>query len=327
MRLGGRAVRNGANAVCRPSVVVADDHVGVLQSVSRLLAEDFDVLAAVGDGRQAVEAVQRFDPDALVIDITMPLLDGFQTARELQRIGSRTRVVFLTMHKGEEYVAAAMGVGAYGYVLKTRIHADLPGALRHSLEGRLFAPSLASVATVAQALGGCGHVVHFRSNDHSLSNELSELLGAALERGDLTAVVATETTRNGIAQRLKAKGADAAARQGRYLSLDATEALSRCLHDGRLDANRVREMVDDLERTRAATLGASRLTIFGEISVLLLQDGNVEAALQLERLWNQLTRRLPFLTVCSYPTQCCAPAGRPDVFQAICAEHGAISHA
>src|ERR1700733_4960368 len=88
----------------KPTVLLADDHALVLRSAVALLADEFDVVAAVANGRLALEASLRLDPDVVVLDVTMPDLDGLQTARELKRAGSRAKVVFLTMHRADEYV-------------------------------------------------------------------------------------------------------------------------------------------------------------------------------------------------------------------------------
>ena len=153
-----------ANNGRKPTVLLADDHSLVLESVSAILADDFDIVAAVSDGRQALQASLRLDPDVIVLDVTMPELDGFQTANELKRAGSRATIVFLTMHQADEYVAAAVNSGAQGYVLKTRIHSDLAGALDHAIGGRVVVPSLTSLLAVADANGAGQHAAHFRGN-------------------------------------------------------------------------------------------------------------------------------------------------------------------
>ena len=79
----------------------------MLDAVSKLLSDDFRIVAAVTDGRQAVDAVCRLAPDVAVLDITMPELDGFRTAQALRKAGSRAKVVFLTLHDADEYVEAA----------------------------------------------------------------------------------------------------------------------------------------------------------------------------------------------------------------------------
>src|SRR4029077_10566909 len=143
-----------ARGQSRPTVVVADDHRRMLDAVSNLLSADFRVVAAVTDGRQAIEAVSQFDPDIAVLDITMPELDGFRTAQALKKAGARSKVVFLTLHDADEYVEAALRSGGNGYVLKARMEADLPSALWHALAGRNFLPSLTSLSTMAGDAGG-----------------------------------------------------------------------------------------------------------------------------------------------------------------------------
>ena len=95
---------------------------------------------------------------------------------------------------------------------------------------------------------------------------------------------------------------------------------------GRIDAGRIAAIVDDLERSRLAA-SASHLTIVGEMAALLCRDGNPEAALQLERVWDELTRRRPFLTVCFYSTECFSERGDSEFFSGICAPHSAVCHA
>ena len=109
----------------RLRVLVADDNASILAKASTRLARDFEVVAAVSDGRQAVYAARRLDPDVAVLDVTMPELDGFQTARVLKQSGSRAKIVMMTMHDSDEFVAAAIESGAHGYVLKTRMQSDL----------------------------------------------------------------------------------------------------------------------------------------------------------------------------------------------------------
>src|SRR5262245_34835388 len=127
----------------RASVLLVDDHPHVLESVSGLLEIDFRLVAAVTDGQRALESARRLDPDVVVLDIAMPGLNGFQVARELKRVGSRAKIVFLSLHSTDDYVATAIVSGADGYVSKTRIHPDLKRALYHVLAGRLFMPTLA----------------------------------------------------------------------------------------------------------------------------------------------------------------------------------------
>ena len=119
-------------------VVLADDHQAVVEKVRSVLGEDFEIVGAVADGNQAVDAVRVLDPDVLVIDISMPVLDGLQAAARLQKANCRAKIIFLTIHEDQDYVAAALHVGASGYVTKSRLTADLVPAIRAALQGRTF---------------------------------------------------------------------------------------------------------------------------------------------------------------------------------------------
>jgi CheY-like chemotaxis protein len=301
----------------------------MLDAVSSLLSDDFRLVAAVTDGRQAVEAVSRFDPDVAVLDITMPQLDGFRTAQALQKAGSRAKVVFLTLHDGDEYVEAALRSGAKGYVLKARMDADLQSALRHALAGRSFLPSLRSLSTITGCAGG--HAVHFRADDGSFHDDVVEMMLAAIARGEMCVVLGTDALRAGIAHGLNAAGCDVSAMRakGNYFEFDAAQAISQVMRNGLPDRGELANLVDNLERLRLARAlgGRNRVTIFGEMTVLLMQAGNFEAAVRLEQLWSELTRTLPYFTICSYPTPILRAEQHPQVWAAVCAEHSAVCHA
>ena len=138
-----RLVRFSGTA--KPRVLLVDDHRGVLDRVSALLADDFDVAGVATDGRQAVDTVGRIAPDLIVLDINMPGLDGFQTKRELDRAGSRAPVVFLSADAHDDHAIAAFRCGARGFVQKSRLGRDLHSALDLALHARVFVPSLTSL--------------------------------------------------------------------------------------------------------------------------------------------------------------------------------------
>ena len=119
-------------------VLLADDHEPILTKVRSLLSKDFDVVGAVSNGRDAVKEVHRLDPDVLVIDISMPILNGLLAVSQLQSRKCRAKVVFLTIHEDRDLVAAAFSVGASGYVTKSHLITDLIRAIREALEGRTY---------------------------------------------------------------------------------------------------------------------------------------------------------------------------------------------
>jgi len=119
-------------------ILLADDHETILAHVRSILCHDFEVVGAVGNGRDAVTEVRRLDPDVLVIDISMPVLNGLQAASQLHRRECRTKIVFLTVHEDQDYVEAAMAAGASGYVTKSRIKSDLVPAIREAVIGNTY---------------------------------------------------------------------------------------------------------------------------------------------------------------------------------------------
>jgi len=130
--------------------LLVDDHQAVLDTVTRLLAVDFDVVGAVENGELAVQAVASLDPDVVVLDIAMPVMNGIEAASRLKKSGSRARLIFLTVQTQPDFVAAAFSVGALAYVVKPCLANDLVPAIREALEGRIFvSPSLGMDETAA----------------------------------------------------------------------------------------------------------------------------------------------------------------------------------
>ena len=116
----------------RVSILLADDHQEFLGVVARHLAPHFDVVRTVGNGKAMLDEAVRLEPDVVVLDISMPGLNGIEAARKLKATGSRAKVVFLTVYADRDFVRAALGVGAVGYVLKSELASDLLTCLRHA---------------------------------------------------------------------------------------------------------------------------------------------------------------------------------------------------
>ena len=126
--------------VKRPRVVLADDNKAILESVRELLASDFDVVATAEDGQQAFDATVALQPDAVVLDISMPCLSGLEVARRLSVLANRPKIVFLTVHESADFLAAAREAGASGYVFKHNAGGDLIPVLKRTLCGHRAFP-------------------------------------------------------------------------------------------------------------------------------------------------------------------------------------------
>jgi DNA-binding NarL/FixJ family response regulator len=119
-------------------VLVADDHRAMLESLVRLLSREFEVVAAVADGLTAVTEAVRLEPDVLVLDISMPVLNGIAAAGKLKESGSTAKVVFVTNLHDREFVQESLALGDIGFVVKDRLVADLLPAIRNVLAGQSF---------------------------------------------------------------------------------------------------------------------------------------------------------------------------------------------
>lgn len=119
-------------------VLLADDHEAILARVQVVLGDEFEVVGTVKNGRDAVAEAQRLKPDVLVMDISMPVLDGLKAASQLRSENVGVKVVFLTVHEDEDFVAAAFSAGASGYVTKSHVTTDLVPAIREAMEGRKY---------------------------------------------------------------------------------------------------------------------------------------------------------------------------------------------
>lgn len=138
----------------RPRVIVADDYEPAHEIYRKALEPDFDVLATVTDGEAVIQAALENAPDVVVLDVSMPVLDGFAAARQLRRKLPSIKIVFLTMHGERAYVEEAIKLGAEGYVLKRATLTKLLEAIRAVLEGQTYFPDL-NLANAKRASEGC----------------------------------------------------------------------------------------------------------------------------------------------------------------------------
>jgi len=122
----------------RIRVILVDDHPAVLRQTLQLLPERFEVVETSQDGMELQATVGELQPDVIVLDITLPAVDGVQLARQLRADGCKARIVFLTVHADPDYVWEAFNAGALGYVIKPRLASDLVPALEAALADKRF---------------------------------------------------------------------------------------------------------------------------------------------------------------------------------------------
>ncbi len=132
----------------RPRILLADDNAELLDHLVQLLVRDWDIVAACADGESALRACSQFDPEFLILDISLGDISGIDVARKLGDEGRYPRILFLTVHEEPEFVCAAFAAGAAGYVTKSRMTLDLLPALGALKAGRVFvSPTLQTAST------------------------------------------------------------------------------------------------------------------------------------------------------------------------------------
>ena len=168
------------------------------------------------------------------------------------------------------------------------------------------------------------HVVQFYRDDEELAGRVAPHLAEALDADGVAIVIATAAHRRAFAARLVAMGFDVAGAEeaGDLVMLDAREAADALLFDGRIAAHRFDTLI--AARVRHAATGGRVVQAYGEIVALMWAGGHVNAALELEDLWNGLGREVGFSLYCAYPLTSVEADGALDAFRAVCSAHSAV---
>ena len=140
------------NQVRKPRVLMADDHSILLAGLRKLIEDQCEVVETVENGRALLEAAGRLKPELIILDISMPLMNGLEAARQLRKSLPNTKLLFLTMHASPRYAMEAFKVGAQGFLLKQSAVSELPQAIEAVLNGKHYlTPSIAK-PVIDQAL-------------------------------------------------------------------------------------------------------------------------------------------------------------------------------
>src|SRR3954467_11014531 len=148
----------------RPRVLLADDHALLLGAFEKLLSPECEVVGMVTDGRALVDEALKVKPDAIVLDVTMPKLNGLDAGRQIKAQLPRTRLVFVTMNEDPDLAAEAFRIGASAYLLKRSAASELLVALREVMKGRSYVTPLVTSGLV-------GSLVH--AGEHKPAEEIT----------------------------------------------------------------------------------------------------------------------------------------------------------
>jgi DNA-binding NarL/FixJ family response regulator len=124
----------------KKKIVIAEDHTILREGLKALLITnpDIEIAGEAGDGREAIHLVEKLTPDLVMMDLSMPRMDGMEAIREIKRRWPKTKVLTLTVHKTEEYILTTLKAGADGYLLKDADYQEMMTAVRSVLSGKRY---------------------------------------------------------------------------------------------------------------------------------------------------------------------------------------------
>lgn len=125
----------------RPRILIADDHILVADAFKKMLAAEFDVVATVNDGRNLIGVAHKLQPDVIVVDIGMPILNGLDAAQRIKRTLPNVKIIYITANHDPDLIAEAFAKGASGYVCKTSAASELSAAIHAALRGDVYLSS------------------------------------------------------------------------------------------------------------------------------------------------------------------------------------------
>jgi CheY-like chemotaxis protein len=293
---------------------------------------EFQVVGEAADGSEAVQKAQQLQPDLILLDIGLPLLNGIEAARKIREQSPGCKIIFVSENRSSDIVETALATGANGYVVKSDAGSQLQPAISAALRGeRFLSAALASEGTSVNdrimSTLHC-HEVAFYEDDVSLVDGYADFIESALQDGNAVIVVVTELHRCILVQRLERDGVDVAAaiQRGTYIPVDAADALARVTINNIPDPIRCANVIRDFITAGAEAVQNKhdRVAVCGETAPILLSKGNAEGAIQLEHLWDEITKGFGARTLCGYLRSGFLGEENSPVFQKICAEHSAI---
>jgi DNA-binding NarL/FixJ family response regulator len=336
-------------------ILVVDDFEPWRRFVLSMLKKkrELQVICEASDGLEAVQRAEELHPDLILLDIGLPRLNGIEAARRIQKVASKSKILFLSQESSADVAQEALSVGALGYVIKAHAGSELLTAVEAVIQGKQFVsaslgghvsfvgdgqapkrlgrkdvrPSLAPLVPRKADNARC-HEVQFYADDACFLDSFTGFIGSALKAGESVIVVATELHRDSLLQRLQAHGLDigAAIEQGTYTSLDVADTLSTFMVNDLPDPVRFLEVASGLIATaaKAAKGEHPRVAACGECAPTLWAEGKADAAIRLEQLWDQMAKTFDVDILCGYPLSSFYRTQDSFIFQRICAEHSAV---
>lgn len=308
---------------------------------------ELEIVGEASDGLLAVEKARALQPDLILLDIGLPSQNGIEAARQIRELSPKSKIIFVSENRSVELVQEVARAGARGYVVKSNAGSELLPAITAVLEGRYFASSclgqnvfpavdekhaledssLHETAVIADGNRHC-HQAVFYPDDVSFVAGFADFAKAAIGDGSPVVVLATESHRAGIRKVLAGKGVDveAAIQVGTFIEADAHEVLSYLMANEMPERTRVETLAASLlaKGGKASNGRDARVSFCGELAPTLLANGKVEAAIQVEHIFDNFAKAQKIDVLCGYVESEFPRDGRKRIFERICAEHSAV---
>jgi DNA-binding NarL/FixJ family response regulator len=334
------------------SVLIAEDFPGFRQFLSATLRQRSSIqeIHEVSDGLEAVRKAAQLQPHLVLLDIGLPTINGIEVARKIRELSPQSKIVFVTSLSSAEIAREALTTGAQGIVLKLDASSELLSAVAAVMRGEQFvsrsflahagvsdAPILhadqdrlfSQVLKPSNRNDAHCHEIHFYSDDDEFVEGMASVIGTDLQSGATVIFLALRAHRERVFSRLAAYPAfDVAVAEGRYQPLDADEVIDSFMVDGELNRDRFMQVANSAlsQATSASKANGRRVVGCGQCAPLLWLRGHKEAAIQIEQMWNEVSKEFPFDILCSYPFASIKNLEDSRALQQICAEHSAIHY-
>ena len=351
----GLARRKAGRISVNIRILVVDDFAPWRRFISSMILlkePGWRIVCEASDGAEAVLKAEELRPELILLDLSLPKLNGIAAARQIRKIAPNSKILFLSAFDSMEVVEEALNAGANGYIAKLDAASELIQAVEAVFQCKQFVSSRIKGRTVTgaddtqtsdkarhdevlwsqshfaqEAKFTRFHEVRFYSGDEDFLESVTHFIGAALQFGNAAIVVATKPHRDILIEGLKAQAVDVDTliQQGAYTSLDAAEVLSTFMINDWPDAGRFFEGFNKVIESalRAAKARHPRVAIFGEGVAVLWTEGKKEATIRLEQLSNELAKDRKVDILCAYPRSLRIQEDE-HLFAAICADHSTV---
>ena len=173
----------------RPRLLLADDHTLLLEGIRLMLEPEFELVGSVEDGQALLAAAKTLKPDVILLDISMPVLNGIDAARRLRKLLPSAKLIFLTMHADPDYVAEAFRVGAMGYLLKRAAASELLTAIRAVVKGRHYVSPLVTRNALQSLISPPGPEGKLSDRLTPRQREVLQLVAEGRSRKEIAAIL------------------------------------------------------------------------------------------------------------------------------------------